>query len=136
MPIFILFASAGVLFDGAFFLWVSLNQDNKKTKYMPLKLRSLFCLPAVVHTSYFDCVMNVTAWKVKVANMFVMLAKWYKIQGKITANFNSFEKTNPIIGLWSSWPCQKCMDNFFDTYFDILMNWAASPFEKSQKSLP
>ena len=28
MPIFILFANAGVSFDGAFSLWVSLKQNN------------------------------------------------------------------------------------------------------------
>ena len=38
----------------------------------------------------------------------------------ITANYNSVEKMNPIKGLQS--PCQKCMDEFFDPYFDILMN--------------
>ena len=26
-------------------------------------------MPAVVHTSYFDCAMNATAWKIKVANV-------------------------------------------------------------------
>ena len=38
----------------------------------------------------------------------------------ITANYNSVEKMNPIKGLQS--PCQKCMDEFLDPYFDILMN--------------
>ena len=42
---------------------------------------------------------------------------WCKIQEKITANNNSFEKMNPIKGLQS--PYQKCMDNFFVPYFDI-----------------
>ena len=40
---------------------------------------------------------------------------------------------NPIRGLES--PCQKYMDKFFGTYFDIFMNWT-SHSEKSQKSLP
>ena len=56
--------------------------DNKKTKYMLLKLWGRFCTPAVVHTSYFDCVMKATAWKVKVANMFAMLIIWRNIQKK------------------------------------------------------
>ena len=42
---------------------------------------------------------------------------------KITANYNSFEKMNPIKGLQS--PCQKCMDQFFYPYFDILMTSAS-----------
>ena len=54
----------------------------KKNMYMPLKLWGLLCTPAVVHTSYFDCVIKATAWKVKVANMFAMLIKWGKIQKK------------------------------------------------------
>ena len=52
---------------------------------------------------------------------------------KITGNYNSFEKMNPIKSLQS--PCQNCIDKFFDSYFDILMN-SASHFEKPQKSLP
>ena len=32
--------------------------------------------------SYFDCVINATAWKVKVANMFVKLIIWCKRQDK------------------------------------------------------
>ena len=48
---------------------------------MPLKLWGLF-LHAVVHTSYFDCVMKATTWKVKVANMVAMLIIWGKIQKK------------------------------------------------------
>ena len=43
-----------------------------------------------------------------------------KIQKKSTANYNSFEKMNPIKGLQSS--CRKCIDKFCDPYFDILMN--------------
>ena len=39
---------------------------------------------------------------------------------KITANYDSFEKMNPIKGLQSF--CQKCMDKFLDPYFDILLN--------------
>ena len=35
-------------------------------------------------------------------------------------NYNSFEKMNPIKDIWS--PCQKCMNKFFDPYFDVLMN--------------
>ena len=66
-------------------------------------------------------------------NMFAMLIVWGKIQKKITSNYNSFEKMNPIKGLQS--PCQKCMGKFFDRYFNILMNWA-SHFEKQQKTLP
>ena len=46
-----------------------------------------------------------------------------KYKKNITANYNSFEKMNPIKGLQS--PCQKCMDQFFDPYFDILMNSAS-----------
>ena len=65
--------------------------------------------------------------------MFAMLIIWCKIQKKITANYNSFDKMNPIKGL--QLPCQKCMDKFFDPYFDILMNCAAY-FEKPQKGLP
>ena len=56
-----------------------------------------------------------------------------KYRKHFSADYNSFEKMNPIKGLLSS--CQKCMDKFFDPYFDILMNWA-SHFEKPQKSLP
>ena len=52
---------------------------------------------------------------------------------KISSNYISFEKMNPIKGLQS--PCQTCMGKFFDPYFDILMN-GASHFEKPQKSLP
>ena len=36
---------------------------------MSLKLWGLFCTPAVVYASYFDCVVNATTWKVKVANI-------------------------------------------------------------------
>ena len=51
--------------------------------------------------------------------MFAMLIKWCKIQKKkITANYNSFEKMNPIKGLQSF--CQKCMDKFLDPYFDFV----------------
>ena len=35
---------------------------------------------------------------------------------KITADYNSFEKVNPIKGLLYS-PCQKCMDKFSCPYF-------------------
>ena len=53
--------------------------------------------------------------------MFAMLIKQVKIQKKkTTANYNSFEKINPIKSLQS--PCAKGMDKFFDPYFDILMN--------------
>ena len=51
---------------------------------------------------------------------------------KITGNYNSFEKMYPIKGLQSL--CQKCMDKFFDPFFDVLMNWA-SHFENPQKRL-
>ena len=47
---------------------------------MALKLSGLFCTPVVVHTSYFDCVMKTTAWKVNVTNTFAMLIIWGKIQ--------------------------------------------------------
>ena len=36
----------------------------------------------------------------KVANMFAMLNIWDKIQKETTAIYNSFEKMNPIKGLW------------------------------------
>ena len=53
--------------------------------------------------------------------MFAMLIKWGEMQKKkTTANYNSFEKINPIKSLYS--PCAKFMDMFFDPYFDILMN--------------
>ena len=52
--------------------------------------------------------------------MFVMLIVWCELQETITADYNSFEKMNLVKGLQSH--CQKCMDKFFDTYFDILMN--------------
>ena len=53
--------------------------------------------------------------------MFARLIKWGEMQKKkTTANYNSFEKINPIKGLYS--PCAKFMDMFFDPYFDILMN--------------
>ena len=52
-------------------------------KYMSLKLWGIFCKPAVVHKSYFDCVMKATGWKVKVAKMFVMLIVWCKIKKKL-----------------------------------------------------
>ena len=46
MPIFILFVSAGVLFDGAFFLWASLNDFYLK------HLKKLFnALERVFHTN-------------------------------------------------------------------------------------
>ena len=85
---------------------------------MPLKLWGRFCTSAVVHTSYFDCVMKATVWKVKVANMFAMLIIWIKIQKKFTADYNSFDKMNPIVGLIS-----------------FLMNWVTY-FKKPQKNLP
>ena len=71
---------------------------------MPLKLWDCFCKPAVAYTSHFDCVMKATAWKMKVANMFDMQKSrcWsysVKCREKITANYNSFEKMNPIKGL-------------------------------------
>ena len=53
-------------------------------------------------------------------NMFAMLIIWCKIQKKITANYKLFVKMNLVKGLESSY--QKCMDKFFDPYFDILMN--------------
>ena len=65
--------------------------------------------------------------------MFVMLTMWCKIQEKNYCKLNFFEKMNPIKGPES--PCKKCMDRFFDPYYDILMTWA-SHFEKAQKSLP
>ena len=43
---------------------------------------TFFCTPAVVQTGYFDCVMNTTTGKVIVANMFVTLIIWCKIQEK------------------------------------------------------
>ena len=74
--------------------------DKKKTKHMLLKLWGFFCILAVVHTSYFDCVMKATAPKVKVANMFAMLIIWCKIQKrKIIANNNFLYKMNPIKSL-------------------------------------
>ena len=45
-------------------------------KMRPFFACQLLCI------SYYDCVMNATAWKVKVANMFVMLITWCKIQEK------------------------------------------------------
>ena len=66
---------------------------------MPLKLWGLFCSPTVAHTSSFGYAIKATTWKVKVANMFAMLIIWCKIQKKITANYNSFDKMNPIKGL-------------------------------------
>ena len=38
-----------------------------------------------------------------------------QIPRKITANHNFIEKTNSIKG-------QKCIDKFFDSYFDILIH--------------
>ena len=99
---------------------------------MLLKIWSLFCTPAVVDTSYFDCAMNSTAWKVKVTNMFLMLIVCCTIPKKITVNYNFFKKMNLIYGLKT--PSQKRLDKFFDPYFDVLMRWA-SHFEKPQKSL-
>ena len=72
-------------------------------------------------------VMNPTAGKVKVADMFMILIIWWEknagkciiYRKKITATYNSFEKMYPIKGLQS--PCQKCMDKFSDPYY-ILMN--------------
>ena len=64
------------------------------TKYMPLKLYNY-----KVYTSYFDCVMNPTTWKVKVANMFVVCSCGVKYNEKITANYNSFGKMCPVKGL-------------------------------------
>ena len=51
-------------------LFIIVFIDNKKTKHMLLKLWGLPCTPAVVHTSYFECVIKAAAWKVKVSNMF------------------------------------------------------------------
>ena len=62
-----------------------------------------------------------------------MFIKWDKIQKKTSANYNFFEKINPIKGLYS--PSAKCMDKFFDPCFDISMN-SASHFENLQKRLP
>ena len=67
--------------------------DNKKGKYVPLKLWDCFCTPDVVHTSYFDCVMKATAWKMKVWSLLG------KIQKHFSANYNFFEWMNPIKGL-------------------------------------
>ena len=53
---------------------------------MPLTLWGLFCMPAVVYTSCFDCVMKATAWKVKNANTFAMLIICCEIKEKITAS--------------------------------------------------
>ena len=102
---------------------------------MPWKLWGLFCQPAVAHTGYFDCVMNATAWKVKFANMFVMLIIWCKIQQKSYYKLQFIEKMNPIKGKKCMDKLSKSMDKFFDPYLDILMNWA-SRVERPQKSLP
>ena len=82
---------------------------------MPLKLYNY-----KVHTSYFNCVMNVTASKVKVANIVCDVSYGLKYRKKVTGNHNSFGKMYPIKGLYSL--CQKCMDKFFDLFFHILMN--------------
>ena len=77
---------------------------------MPLKLWGLSCTPAVMHRSYFDCVMKETAWKVKVRNIFAMLIIWGEVKGlcKIKGQLK---------------------------VYDIMIKWAGH-FEKPQKSLP
>ena len=80
--------------------------------------------------------MNVTTWKVKNANMFVMSIIWCKIPKKITVNYNFLKKINLSKGLYL--PCPKCMDKFLEPCFDILMNWASyfeNPHEKFTKLL-
>ena len=53
----------------------------------------LFCTPDVVHTSYFDCVVKTTAWKMKVWSYGV------KYENSFSENYNFFEWINPIKGL-------------------------------------
>ena len=68
-------------------------------------------------------VTNPTAWKVKVANMLVVLIIWCKIQEE---NYCKLQTTINLrkwiqLKVYS----QKCMDKFVDPNFDILMNWAS-----------
>ena len=48
---------------------------------------------------FFDCVMNATAKKVKVGDMFVIFLYGVKCRKKITANYNSFGEMYPMKGL-------------------------------------
>ena len=61
---------------------------------MPLKLYNY-----KVRTSYFVCIMNVTAWKLKIENIVRDVFILFKIQEKITWNYNSFRKMYPVKGL-------------------------------------
>ena len=73
--------------------------------------------------------MKAIAGKVKFANLFAMLMVMDKnAERKLLQILIPLEK-------WIQSSCQKCMDMFFDLYFDILLNWAGY-FELPQKSLP
>ena len=65
--------------------------------YLCIYVYIYFCTPAVVNKLFWLCYecncMN------GVTNMFVMLSSGVKYRKKITANYNSFEKMNPINGL-------------------------------------
>ena len=66
-------------------------------------------------------VMNATAWKVEVANMFVVLIMWCKIQEKTILQTTIHLRKWIQLNVYS----QKCMDKFVHPYFEILMNWAS-----------
>ena len=86
-------------------LFIIVFIDNKKTKHMLLKLWGLPCTPAVVHTSYFECLIKAAARKVKVSNMFAMLIEWGKIQKKllrITIPLRKWIRGHPVKNAWIS----------------------------------
>ena len=55
MPIFVLFVSAGVLFDGAFSLWVSLSNSAKYVEAQVTREKALIFLCSFLQWSYYIC---------------------------------------------------------------------------------
>ena len=91
---------------------------------MPLKLWGLFCTAALVHASYFDCVMNATVWKVKAANMFVMLLIWCKIEKK-----KLLETTIPLRKwIWSKVYSHPVKNVWISSLTLIMIFWWTEPF--------
>ena len=94
------------------------RERERDIKIYPMKVITTFLHASKLFWLSYECnCMN------GATNMFAMLSQDVKYRKKITGNYNSFEKMNPIKGLQSI-PCQK-LDQFFYPYFDILMTSAS-----------
>ena len=113
MPIILLFVSAGVLFDGAFSLWVSLRERQS-----PYAVCDFFFI------SILEAQLNTSAYYLTNSLSFVSTNQWHRLF-KVFSSFDLFFWLFKLVNVF--WICFNCwydcyislFYSFFDLHFSI-----------------